>query len=314
MTALTDWLTAVTTWGKSIDDRLAALEAARPVPAPSPAPAPTAVPAPATDDFTDLSKWVRTFTSDFSKGPLDPKIWRNTFYFNDRVLNSNGEREYYMNQGYTGDGKYLAPDGTNNLGIDPFSFLPGGVLRITADKSDPAKSAHYWGYPYTSGLITTEDSFSQTYGRFVAKMKLPAGKGLWPAFWLLPVDKSWPPELDPLEFFGAPNAAGEGGNTKIHVGMISPVPAESRGGWIDVGVDVTAGFHVYAIEVGATDTAWFFDGKQIMTGPTPAAMSKPMYVLANLAVGGTWPGLPDATTVFPAFLDVSFIRAYQRKP
>jgi beta-glucanase (GH16 family) len=271
-------------------------------------------PIPVSDDFTDPALWTQTFASDFTT--LDPKIWRHDFYFGDRVLNSNGERQYYMDADYKGDGKYNVDAVTGlgvSLGIDPF-VLGAGKLRIRADVSDPLKSAHYWNYPYVSGLITTEDSFSQTYGRFVASLKLPQGKGLWPAFWLLPVDKSWPPEMDALEFFGAPNANGEGGNSEIHVGMISPTGAESRGAWAAVEADVTAGFHVYAIEVSPALITWSFDGKMVMQATTPAAMNKPFYMICNLAVGGTWPGLPDATTVFPAFLDVGFIRAYQRKP
>lgn len=287
--------------------KLQAASGAGVTPAPSPAPAPT------TPDSTDLSKWKQTFTSDFqSSQALDPRVWQNDFYFGDRVLNSNGERQYYMNDGYTGDNGYNNPDGSHNLGINPFSFDKNG-LHIQAAISDPLKSAHYWGYPYTSGLVTTEPSFSQTYGRFVASLKLPRGKGLWPAFWLLPVDKSWPPEADPLEAFGAPNANGEGGNTKIHNGMISATGSESNGGWIDVKVDVTAAYHEYALEWDKSHMTYYFDGKQIAQYPTPASFNKPMYMLCNLAVGGTWPGLPDNTTVFPAYLDVAFIRAYAAK-
>lgn len=270
---------------------------------PSPAPAATGF-----KDSTDITKWKLAFGSDWTK-PLEP-TWQHDFYFGDRVLNGNGEREYYLNDGYTGDGGYKNADGTNNLGINPFSVNADGSLRISAAVSDPAKSAHYWGYPYTSGLITTEPSFSTTYGRFVASMKLPLGKGLWPAFWLLPVDKSWPPEIDVMEAFTGKNANNEGGPTMTHWGTQG---AGSQGAWVDTKVDLTQDFHEYACEWDAQHVTMFFDGKQIGQQVTPASYNKPMYMLANLAVGGTWPGLPDATTKFPAFLDIGYIRAYATK-
>lgn len=289
---------ALIEWGIALEARVTALEGGKPVP-------------PENDDFTDPALWNRTFTSDFSKGPLDPAIWKNYFYFGDRVLNSNGERQYYMNQGYEGDGKYNNPDGTHNLDIDPFTFDASG-LHIEAAVSDPAKSPHYWGYPYTSGLLTTEDSFDQVCGRFVIKCKLPAGKGLWPAFWLLPKDKSWPPEIDVFEAFGAPSPSGEGGPPKIHVGIHAVDTSKNAGDWFAAG-DITGSYNVYAAEWDATHITFFFNDKQLVQYPTPPEFTKPMYLLANLAVGGTWPGLPDATTKFPCFMDVEFIRAYARK-
>jgi len=269
-------------------------------------------------DYTDLTKWEATFQEEFTASDLDiyryweqtpSGRWKTFFYFGDRVLNPNGERQYYMDKMYKGDGQY---NGGQAFGIDPFK-LENGILKIIANPSDPAKAAHYWNYPYTSGLITTQMSFWQQYGRFVMRAKLPKGKGLWPAFWLLPKDETWPPELDPLEFFGAPNSRGEGGPTLMHWGWVAPQGEQGAGTWFDAGVDLTADFHVFAIEWEKDSTRFFLDDKKISELNTQKSFNKPMYMLINLAVGGSWPENPDQNTKFPAVMEVDFVRAYRRK-
>jgi beta-glucanase (GH16 family) len=227
--------------------------------------------------------------------------WKTWFATGDRVLPANGERQYY------GDLDDRGSCG-RALGIDPFQ-VRDGVLAIIAKPADPAVKPCIGGADDTSGLITTEPSFAQTYGRFVARLKMPAGKGLWPAFWLLPADKSWPPEIDAVEFFGGANSRGEGGKTKYHYGAVG-----TAGDWFDTGVDLTTGFHEYGIEWTADTIVYTFDGREIARMATPAAAHKPMYLLINLAIGGTWPELPDASTHWPARLEVDWVRAYRRDP
>src|SRR5206468_2525137 len=117
----------------------------------------------------------------FTSSPNGTSGWQTSFYFGGRTLSSNGEQQYYSD---------------SSVGVNPFA-VANGVLDITA--SPGANPGALW---YNSGLITTEGMFSQTYGYFEMRAKLPAGQGMWPAFWLLPSDKSWPPELDVLEAFG----------------------------------------------------------------------------------------------------------------
>lgn len=247
----------------------------------------------------DLTGYKLTFEDEFDSfsrytGAADSGTWKTWFYFGDRTLNGNGERQYYMDADYKGSS-------SKPLGVDPFSIRPDpkeaddGVLVIEAKPTDPSVKPHIWGYDYTSGLITTEPTFSQKYGYFEMRAKLPEGKGLWPAFWLLPTDKTWPPEIDALEFFGGANSRGEGGVTKYHWGAIG-----GKGGWVDVGVDLTKDFHNYGVEWTQSELIYYFDGKEIARAPTPSSANKPMYMLANLAVGGSWVELPTSSTKFPA--------------
>jgi beta-glucanase (GH16 family) len=215
----------------------------------------------------------------------DGGTWKTSFYFGGRNLPSNGELEYYSDR---------------SVGVDPFSIV-NGALRIEA------KPGNQGGLPYTSGLITTEGVFAQTYGYFEMRAKLPAGQGLWPAFWMLPADKSWPPEIDPLEAFGQTP-------TQVHFGAISGDGAQSFGDWVNVGVDITTSYHTYAVEWTPTTLSYYFDGQLIGQGATPSDMHKPMYMLSNLAVGGNWPGAPNGATPFPAHMYIDYIRAYSLDP
>jgi beta-glucanase (GH16 family) len=219
--------------------------------------------------------------------------WQTNFYFGGRSLPSNGELEFYSDA---------------SVGVNPFA-IQNGALDITASPSTNVAASG--GLPYTSGLITTQTSFSQTYGYFEMRAQLPSGQGMWPAFWLLPADKSWPPELDPLEAFGAPNANGEGGATQFHLGTISSNGAQNFGTWIDTGVNLTQGYHKFGLLWDPQHLTYFFDGQQVAQTATPSDMNKPMYMLANLAVGGNWVGAPAGET---AQLKIDYIRAYSSDP
>jgi beta-glucanase (GH16 family) len=195
---------------------------------------------------------------------------------------------------------YVDPD--LKAGLDPFQAR-SGVLEITAQPMPQPLVGKLGGFRYASGLITTQPSFAQAYGYFEMRARLPRGKGLWPAFWLLPADLSWPPELDVMESIGDPgrvyatahSKALERPTTELHV------------------TDPDA-FHVYAVSWDPKQIAWFIDGREVKRQPTPPDMNKPMYILANLAVGGNWPGAPDATTRWPARMSIDYIRAYRFAP
>lgn len=211
-----------------------------------------------------------------------------------------------------GDGSQLSHDRVNHrvtdeigqifdsglAGLDPFS-IDGGVLEITAQPTPQRVGTDAHTYPYVSGLISTQPSFSQTYGYFEMRAELPQGKGLWPAFWMLPKDDSWPPELDVVESIGDPS----------HVYMT----AYSKHGKSDgAEAHITPNaFHTFAVSWDRHDLIWYIDGGEAGRVTTPDDMHKPMYMLANLAVGGNWPGSPDASTHFPAKLMIDYIRAYR---
>src|SRR6266481_1150383 len=200
----------------------------------------------------DLSGYKLTFDDEFnsfnwnSSGTQGKGTWQTNFYFGGRSLSSNGELQTYSD----------ATTGTN-----PFSISASGDMPGHSELDIQAKPDGKGGF--TSGLITTEPSFTQTYGYFEMKAELPQGKGLWPAFWLLPADKSWPPELDPLEAFGAANASGEGGANKYHFGEISGNGSQSNGNWVTVPGDVTTGYHTYGVKWDPQHLTYFFDGQQM---------------------------------------------------
>ncbi len=206
---------------------------------------------------------------------------------------------------------YTDPDfrgtGGRPLGLDPF-HLNKGVLEIWAERAPDSAKPYLWGREYTAGVITSKFSFSQAYGVFEIRARMPRGNGFWPAFWLLPADSSWPPEIDVFEVL-----------TKDPVTLYSTVHTQATGEHTSAGTiipvpDLTADFHVYSVEWQKDEVRWYFDGVEVARKPTPADMHKPMYVLANLAVGGDWPGNPDASTPFPGVFAIDWIRAYRRKP
>jgi len=243
------------------------------------------------DDFNTFSWYGKggTWKTWFAYGssPTDP---------NGRTLSGNVELEFYSD---------------SLVGVDPFS-ASNSILSIAANRGNNLpKNDKGVQLLYTSGLITTEPSFKQIYGYFEMKAKLPWGKGFWPAFWLLAADKVWPPEIDPLEAFGAPNSRNEGHNNQIHHGVIGTTG--SWGEWTDTpkNVNITTGFHIYAVLWTQSTITFYFDGTQTQTGPTPAALvNRQMYLLANLAVGGSWPEDPNSSTPFPSHLEIDYINAY----
>lgn len=242
-------------------------------------------------------------------------VWRTTFRdgrddrgddYNLRHLKWNKEVQLYVDpdmrahHGKHGDleppGHRIADD--RPLGLNPFR-IADGKLDIRFDKAPAALAPSLGGFQYTSGLITTQPSFSQQYGYFEMRAKLPRGKGIWPAFWLLPADLSWPPEIDVMESVGD--------SSKVYAVYHSNA-AKIEGREFTVTPD---DFHVYAVSWDRDHVAWFIDGREVRREKTPADMHKPMYMLANIASGGDWAGAPDATTPLPATLTIDYIRAYR---
>jgi beta-glucanase (GH16 family) len=243
----------------------------------------------------DLSGYKLTFDEEFNSydlnnGQTTPGIWNTKYYGNNRSLPSNEEQEYYSDP---------------SVGVNPFS-VQNGELTITA-----APGANKAKLPYNSGAITNDGRFSQTYGYFEMRAKLAQGKGMWPAFWLLPTDHSWPPEIDALEAFGDTNPRGEGGSDKYHVGALSGNKGSNAGKWVTVPANIYAGYHAYGVLWDPSHLTFYFDGHEVAQYPTPPDMHKPMYLIANLAVGGKWPGSPAGET---AQMKIDYIRAFSSDP
>jgi beta-glucanase (GH16 family) len=196
-----------------------------------------------------------------------------------------------------------------------------GNLVITAQKEDITGPD---GIPrnYTSARLNTQNHFAQKYGRFEARIQLPIGKGIWPAFWLLGDNNEtapWPNcgEIDILETIGAPDTMystlhGPGYSGSKGISAKFPLPT---------GQQVDTAFHLYAVEWSPNDIKFFFDN-HLIAHRTPADLppnttwvyDHPFYILLNLAVGGNWPGNPDDTTTFPQQMLVDYVHVYSRKP
>jgi beta-glucanase (GH16 family) len=199
-----------------------------------------------------------------------------------------------------------------------------GSLVITAIKETlpPRYRCWYGACQYTSARLITKKKFEQVYGRFEARIKIPFGQGLWPAFWMLAnnIDKkSWPAcgEIDVMENIGREPAVVHG---TIHG------PGYSGGGGIGAayaspdGSRFADNFHLYGIEWEPNAIRWYVDGKLYQTrtpADLPAGTSwvfdHPFFIILNVAVGGNWPGEPDATTKFPQTMLVDYVRVYQRR-
>ncbi len=222
-------------------------------------------------------------------------VWQPILPWGGRTIPTNREREFYVDA-------RIDPPAIASLA--PFSIDNG--LVITARQIPTDARAASAGLPYASGLLTTAHAFSQTYGYFEMRAKMPKGRGLWPAFWLLPIDRTWPPEIDVMEAHGHMLS---GYWATIHWREAGGAPQEK--GFRITTPDLSEDFHDYGVEWGPEHIIWTFDGRVTAQAPTPPSMQKPMYVVVNLAVGGKWPGDPDAATIFPASMQVQRVRAWR---
>jgi beta-glucanase (GH16 family) len=188
-----------------------------------------------------------------------------------------------------------------------------GNLHITARRPDTESGHHCVAGPcnITSARIQTDGTFDATYGRFEARLKLPAGKGLWPAFWMLPVAGEG--EIDVMEHDGSqptqvtgtlhgPGYSGDDGRSSEY-----HFPANQS----------AADFHVYAVDWTPWQISWSVDGHTYQTvrktdvQPHPWVFDHPFYLVLNLAVGSDAVGYPDVDTPFPSEVVADYVRVYQ---
>ena len=178
-----------------------------------------------------------------------------------------------------------------------------GFLHVNAEKRQAFYADKH--REYTSGMMSTHGKFAQKYGRFEIRARVPKGKGMWPAFWLLPEPLDWPPEIDVLEILGhEPNKV----YMTHHFG--EPRHHHSSGGSY-VGPDFSADFHQFAVEWSSNSIVWFVDDVERFRSEKNIPQTK-MYMLVNLAIGGNWPGAPNEGTHFPADFAVDYVRVYER--
>ena len=233
---------------------------------------------------------------------MDPTKWSSEIGGNGW---GNQELEYYTN---TTDNAYLDGEGS---------------LVIKAIKLNPPLTLTCWYGPcqYTSARLITKGKFDLKYGRFEARIKIPRGQGVWPAFWMLGTNidtVSWPTcgEIDIMENIGREPST-------IHGTVHGPGYSGANG----IGAPFTLannsvfadGFHVFAVEWSGNEIHWYVDGSEYETVrpqnlPNGAqwVFDHPFFIILNFAVGGSWPGNPDASTNFPQTMLVDYVRVYRR--
>jgi beta-glucanase (GH16 family) len=244
------------------------------------------------------------WSDEFNGSKLDPAVW----FFE------------------TGDGSQYGADlkgwGNNELQwyLPDNAELDDGKLKITARRERAN------GYNFTSARINTRDRFAFRYGRIEASIKLPAGQGVWPAFWLLPQDSPYgrwaaSGEIDIVE---AVNLDGTGGNRiygTIHYGGEFPNNL-STGARYTPSTDVTEEFNTYAVEWDEAEIRWYVNDTlyavqnswSSTAAPFPAPFDQNFYIIFNVAVGGNFPGPPSGATQLPVTMEVDWVRVYSGEP
>lgn len=227
------------------------------------------------DRFETLSLWERGIGT-----------WQPSYPAGSRTNAANRELQYYVDPREGRDPPELRQPAPFRTGSDG--------LAIVARPLPPGARPPFPGAAYRSGMLTSARSFSFRYGYVEIVAQVPRGKGLWPAFWLLPVGGGWPPEIDVMEvlgddpdgFWATLHGRGTDGRREVQ----GRVAAE----------DLSRGFHAYGVLWGHDEIVWYLDGRPVFSAPTPADFHVAMYLIVNLAVGGGWPGAPDPDTSFPA--------------
>ncbi len=245
-----------------------------------------------------LAQYTQVFEEEFDGSVIDTQTWEHQIGDGtDYGLPSgwgNNELQYYTPYAYN-------------------SYVQNGVLHIVA------RDLPIEGHDYSSARIRTRGAFEFRYGRVEARIKPPKGQGFWMAFWMLPTNSpygGWAASGE-IDIFETVNQATSAHGT-IHHGSNWPNNVQHGGSL--TGTDFSQDFHVYACEWTPDVIRWYVDGQQYysVTSSTwystaaannpRAPFDTPFHLLLNLAVGGNWPGNPNASTVFPAELLVDWVR------
>ena len=231
----------------------------------------------------------RTFNDDFDVHPLaggrwvphyaGGAAWPEAQYWGGkgsdfkRKTAWNGEQQIYVDPRYAGSN-------TVPLGLDPFR-VKDGILTIVASRTPPELKSVLFNNEYISGILTTQGKFTQKYGYFEMRSKIPAGVGVWPAFWMLADDGGWPPEVDVME-----------GRGQQHDNIVMTthwrIPATGvveRCGFDFAVADTRNEFHNYGVLWQRDRIIYFIDRRPVSEIKVPVGFDAPMYMIINLAMG-----------------------------
>ena len=229
---------------------------------------------------------------EFSGSALDGNFW------NYESGNNNGwgnnELEYYTNSSKN-------------------AFVSNGNLIIEARKESIGR------FNYSSARITTANKKPFTYGRVDIRAKLPKGKGIWPALWMLGTNITtvgWPAsgEIDIMELLGHEITKSYG---TLHYGASSAMHGQKGSSYVLSTSNFYDQFHVFSMDWKQDQIKLFVDDNLFLTvnkadlASSPYPFNAPFFFILNVAVGGNWPGNPDATTTFPQRMIVDYIRVFQ---
>ena len=219
-------------------------------------------------------------------------------------------------------GKWVAETGGHGFGnreLQHYTNRPENARLEDGHLVIEARKEAWQGNAYTSARLKTAGLVERQYGRFEARIKVPRGQGIWPAFWMLGADigtAGWPRsgEIDIMENIGKEPGTVHG---TVHGPGYSGANAFGAPSRLPPGQRYADDFHVFAVEWEPGEIRWYRDGQHYHTARPalvkgPWVFDHPFFLLLNLAVGGDWPGNPDAGTVFPQRMLVDYVRAYRK--
>jgi beta-glucanase (GH16 family) len=236
-------------------------------------------------------EWTLIWQDEFDRQEIDRTRWR-------------------LDVGYTGEA---------NGELEIYTDRPENACIENSCLVIAAREENYQDYRYTSARLKTQGLHSWVYGRVEARIKIPTGQGIWPAFWMLGEDvttRGWPDcgEIDIMENIGSRPDTVRG---TIH----GPGYCRDDGIYADFTLPdgkFADDFHEFALDWEPGRLRWYVDGNEYHTltpGDVPGrwVFDHPFFILLNVAVGGFWPGYPDETTNMPQFMVVDYVRVYSKE-
>lgn len=240
--------------------------------------------------------WRLVFHDEFDGSELDRDKWVTCYWWDNGGCTNEGNENL----------NWYRPENV---------LVEDGKLILRAEQT-PIRSPDGDRFAYTSGMVTTgrntpdldvepKAAFKHVY--LEMRAKVPAGKGLWPAFWLLPADQESKPEIDVMEILGD-------NPREVHMNFHYKDEHEddNRASYTWTSTEPLTGWHVYGHDWQPEILSWYVDGVK-HSHFDEHVPDEPMYLIANLAVGGEWPGAPDADTPFPSDFEIDYIRVWQRE-
>ncbi|MBN2000697.1 family 16 glycosylhydrolase [candidate division KSB1 bacterium] len=236
--------------------------------------------------------WALVWSDEFNDETINPAIWTRQTGGHGW---GNNELQYYTDR-------------------DDNAFLQEGMLIIKAMKEN------YQGNNYTSARLTSRNKKSFRYGKIEARIKLPYGQGIWPAFWMMGVNYGsvgWPKcgEIDIMEMIGGDNRENIVHGT-VHWDHDGNYASYGKSFKLNSGT-FAQDFHIFYIIWENNKIEWYVDDVRYnVIDITPDALSEfhqEFFIQLNLAVGGRWPGNPDGSTEFPQKLTIDYVRVYQHE-